>query len=292
MIKKFLAAAIFCGIFSSFIYCEATFNYGVLNVFTDLPEAFVVVDGLTAGKETVVKLPLEVGEHYVQVKLHDKLVYAEKVEIKANRSTTVTSEHFVDIITNTPSRGAIDREAERLRESRGNLALGYVIQTEPQPAASIKWWAFKNIGFQTLFLGAIPSTPYNGLLAGRIFLSPADKIFSQDVLTGYVFTGTGRYLTKSITNDLLSQSYYEFGINVEAKLGELATQLMGWKYQARPIVVSNDSDSSKNNGDEFLRDLIILGVLNLCYTSVEVTMIAKDQQPITTGFGVGFHVYF
>ena len=58
-----------------------------------------------------------------------ELVYAEEIVIVSNRSTTVVSEHFVDIITKTPSRGAIDRKAERLRKSRGDFAFGFLRQT-------------------------------------------------------------------------------------------------------------------------------------------------------------------
>lgn len=64
-------------------------DVGILNVFTDLPEAVIVVDGLVSGRESVVKLPLEVGEHYVEVLLDGKTAYAEKVVIQSNRSTTV-----------------------------------------------------------------------------------------------------------------------------------------------------------------------------------------------------------
>ena len=75
----------------------------------------------------------------------------------SNRSTTVVSEHFVDIITKTPSRGAIDREAERLRKSRGDFAFGFFTSNKLQSQLiSMKWWAFKHVGFHTLIGGANP----------------------------------------------------------------------------------------------------------------------------------------
>ena len=54
---------------------------GVLNVFTDLPTALIKVDGLVVAQESIVKLPLQVGEHYVQVEMDGELVYAEEVVI-------------------------------------------------------------------------------------------------------------------------------------------------------------------------------------------------------------------
>ena len=156
---------------------------GVLNVFTDLPKASIKVDGLVVGMESIIRLPLQTGEHYVQVIHNSQLVYAEKIQITKNRSTTVVSEHFVDIITDTPLRGAIDRESARIRESRGNFAFGYMFTSTLQDSISLKWWAFDRMGFQGLVGGKIASTDHMGRFGARFFISPADKIYADDVLT-------------------------------------------------------------------------------------------------------------
>jgi hypothetical protein len=294
--------------FSSQVFSE---QYGVLNVFTDLPKAIIYVDGLVAGQESVVKLALPVGEHYVQVKLNDKLVYAEKAIIHDNRSTTVVSEHFVDIITKTPSRGAIDREAARLRETRGALAIGIAYQTAPQPVASLKWWGFQHVGFQFMALGALEDTPYHGLVGGRMFFSPADKVFNDDVLTGYVFTGGGMYRSEINydPDELTNRFYLECGVGVEAKIGDLANNLFKWKYQAQPVnrtikqkrktknkdgeTVEEETEVKEGEGfGGFVRDLMFLAAVNIGYTSAEVTMIKAVGKPIQTGFNVGIHFYF
>ncbi|MFC1770882.1 hypothetical protein ACFLZV_03250 [Candidatus Margulisiibacteriota bacterium] len=301
---------------SSTLYAEENIpKYGVLNVFTDLPKAVVYVDSLAAGQESVVKLPLPIGEHYVQVKLDNKLVYAEKVIIKENRSTTVVSEHFVDIITKTPSRGAIDREAARLRESRGDFGLGVIYQTIPQPAASLKWWLFENIGFSALFLGGVPGTDYHGVFGGRLLLSPAAKIFQEDLLVGYLFGGAGLYRKTdalSSSNNLKDSYYAEFGLGAEARIGELVNLFFKWKYDSpfrhkyyrqnkikKNRKKDNDKEDDneekeeeKEDGSDAFRDLVIMVLANISYTSAEVTVIKEVHGPIMTGFNFGFHIYF
>lgn len=193
---------------------------GVLNVFTDLPESTIKVDGLVVAKESVVKLPLQVGEHYVQVENDHSLVYAEKVMITENRTTTVVSDHFVDIITKTPSRGAIDREAVRLRESRGNFAFGYHMMSVLRDAISIKWWSDDRMGLQFLAGGNLSdATAHRGILGARLFISPADKIYADDILTGYVFTGIGQK-SDVLDETIQNRTYVEFGINIETFVGK------------------------------------------------------------------------
>lgn len=286
---------------------------GVLNVFTDLPEAIIVVDGLVCGKEAVVKLPLEVGEHYVEVELDGKKVYAEKVQIAANRSATVVSDHFVDIITKTPSRGAIDREASRLRESRGDFGFGLMAQSQKQPAAAIRWWFLKHVGIQGYGLGSIPGTEYAGLVGARLLFSPADKIYGQDILTGYMAVGQGRSFNQS-GSSLSSESYAEFALGVEAKIGDLVGSLFKMKYAAearqphytykRKIKRINPSTGREEeieevveskSDDDFLRDVLIVGLTSIFYTNAEVGIQyypERTTRPVETNLLLGFYVYF
>ena len=279
-----------------------SFETGVLNVFTDLPESIIKVDGLIVGKESITKLPLEVGEHYVQVTLNDQLVYAEKTIISANRSTTVVSEHFVDIITNTPSRGAIDREAARVRESRGNLAFGYTLKTTLQDAISIKWWAWNRFGIQGFAGGEVPDTEDRGLFGARIFASPADKIYEDDIITGTIFAGVGSYsnTTKS------GQAYTEFGINIEAFVGKLVKDFMFERYRmgfasSRKKTVTKKTNKKGSTKTSYkyeedyadtLRDLAIVLLTNLGHTNFEVSLVQLPDKAYETSFSTGIHFYF
>ncbi len=256
---------------------------GFLNVFTDLDQATIVVDGEPIATESLVKYPLEVGEHLVQVKMDAKVVYQQTVVIQQNRTSTVVSDHFVDIITNTPSRGAIDREARRLRESRGNLAMGFLGATIPQPAASFKLWLTPNMGVQGYGLGSIPDSPYGGVIGGRFLMSPGDKVFGGDVMHAYVYAGGGRYADDYFPN---GKNYGELGMGVEARLSEIANMVFGFKYQANRVLPEHETDLGT-----FARDVAVLAVLNVFYTSGEITILARGSQ-FETAVALGFHVYF
>ncbi len=260
---------------------DAYAELGYLNVFTDLDQALIFVDGESVSRESLVKYPLLLGEHLVQVRLDNKLVYQQTVIIQQNRTSTVVSDHFVDIITSTPSRGAIDREARRLRKSRGDFALGMFGATIPQPAASVKLWLTQNLGLQGYVLGSVPDTSYGGVLGGRLLWSPGDKVFAGDVTHAYVYAGGGRYADVFFPD---GKDYAELGMGVEAKLSEFANMLFGFKYKAEKYVSTSD-------GDSFFRDMALLAVLNLFYTSAEITIVSRGTS-FETGASLGFHVYF
>ncbi|MBL6722415.1 MAG: hypothetical protein ISQ13_00240 [Candidatus Margulisbacteria bacterium] len=288
---------------------------GVLNVFTDLPKAVIKVDGLAVAQEAVVKLPLEVGEHYVQVELNNDLVYAEKVTIESNRSSTVISDHFVDIITKTPSRGAINREAERLRESRGSFGLGFGSSSVLHGVyLSTKWWATKHFGGQLLLGGKYGESDDRGLVGGRVFFSPADKIYADQVLSGLVFIGGGQKTSAmpafSHSATTLSRSYTEVGITVEAFIGQLVKELtMAVANTNSPLEKrgtmptyrsekkdENDDDSSSDEPSvvEYARaiGLVIVILTQIGHTSAELSLVQFENQIPETNLAFGVHFYF
>ena len=55
----------------------------------------------------------------------------------------------------------------------------------------MKWWAFKHVGFHTL-IGTTQVKTERGLVGGRVFVSPADKIYEDQVLSGALFIGFGQ----------------------------------------------------------------------------------------------------
>ena len=272
----------------------AAIETGVLNVFTDLPNAEIKVDGLWVAKESIVKLPLEVGEHYVQVYLEDQLIYAEKVTIQQNRTQTVVSDHFVDIITKTPSRGAIDRESARLRDSRGDFAFGLNTSSNlHSQIISFKWWAFERFGFQGLL--AASDGGDRSLVGARFFASPADKIYEDQVLSGYVFWGLGeKYVADSSRLD--AGTYLEFGINIEAYVGKLIRDAMVGRYRRGATVqVDVSSDSKSSSSSNYLESLLDLGVLVLTqigHINFEVSLLQFPDQQLETNYTTGVHFYF
>jgi len=248
---------------------------GYLNVFSDEENIDIYIDGQYECKNILIKKLLDPGEHQVQLKQNGKVVYSTLALITLGKTTSVVADPFVNMLTKTPSRGAIDREARRLKDSRGNLGIGMRFSMA-YPAASIKWW-HQRWGIQGLFLGDLKDKQHYGNVGARVMYALGDRVFQEDVLQGYFYMGGGGMLN----SEAKWQNYYDFGLGVEAKLGELANKLL-----LRP-----NTTYVLNKNNDFLRDLFILGVLNLFYTSVDVNFFNQKNQ-IQTEFNVGLHVYF
>ena len=125
-----------------------------LNVITGRPAAKIFIDGELVGSDFIRKYPLMEGEHYVRIEFKGQLMYAKMVLIEPNKLRTITSESFVDIRTKTANRGAVNRESQRLRETKGNVALGVQWgDTFPAKGMSIKWFSPLAIGVQFSAIG-------------------------------------------------------------------------------------------------------------------------------------------
>ncbi|MFC1767570.1 hypothetical protein ACFLZ2_03345 [Candidatus Margulisiibacteriota bacterium] len=264
---------------------------GKLNVFTDLTDAEIYVNGQLSGKEAVVGYVLPVGTHLVKVIYKGKTVYAKTVEIIEGRTNTITSEHFVDIRTRTPSRGAVEVEAERLRKYRGNGAFGY-FGPSPTTGLSVKWWFSGSLGLQVVGFAQTQANYFDNAIAGRLLIGFPKKIFSEEVLDAYMALSLGRaWQTDSLnppgdTHD--ETSSLSFG--VEAKLADLANALF-----SNNVYVIEDSQDSLI----FLGQLMTLGLFNICYTSFEIGIEQKTRYTSTTSYSesgmimnFGLHYYF
>jgi hypothetical protein len=268
---------------------EAT---GKLNVFTDLSGAEIYIDGQLAGKEAVVGYTLAVGTHFVKVVYQDKTVYAKTVEITEGRTNTITSDNFVDIRTSTPSRGAVDTEAERLREYRGNAGFGY-FGTSPTSGLSFRWWFMKNLGIQAVGFTQTYSDYYENSCSGRLLIGFPQKIFAEEVLDAYMALGFGRswHLDKNDTdkNTWFETSSIAFGI--EGKLGSIANAI----FLNNKSYVIQDMEGAMI----MLGQLVTLGALNLCYIGVELCLEDKTFYSGTSQekfpnmkVNYGIHYYF
>ena len=140
---------------------------GKLTVVTDIPEAVIFIDGKNVGTDSIQAYPVEAGEHYVTVWYRGHKGYAQMLTIADGEFKTITSAHFVDLRTKTASRGAVDIEAARLRESRGNMAFG-LYGISPASGLSWKWWFMEKVGVQLVgFMSSNENTAYNQL-GGRL----------------------------------------------------------------------------------------------------------------------------
>lgn len=259
--KKIITLVLILSLFSSCVWAEPT---GKLNVFTDLKEAEIFVDGKKVGQENLVGYVLPVGDHYVKVMYHGKKAYAEVATIYEGQAKTITADNFVDFKTSAPSRGALDREAARLRETRGNMAFGFFGGT-PASGLSIKWWMFEKLGVQISgFTKQLTPHEINDNIGGRILFNFADKVYAEDTITSYGALGFGKAAYTNYENSTLGTytDSSELSLGLELRLGREGSQVLYSSGEATDII-------------GLIAQLLTLGVLNTCYISIEAGVESK-----------------
>lgn len=164
---------------------------GKLTVITDLGhDAKIYIDGKMVGTDAIQAYPVEAGEHYVTVWYRGKKSYAKMLTIYEGEVKAISSAHFVDLKTKTASRGAIDVEAARLRESRGNMAFG-LFGSSPASGLSWKWWFFEKLGVQAVGFLSASGDQVNNQIGGRLLVHFADKVMNETTITAYLAAGGG-----------------------------------------------------------------------------------------------------
>ncbi len=173
-----------------------------LNVVTDMPSAEIYVNGEFVGRDYVNNIRLEPGEHYVMVKNNGKKIFAKTYLLGDGEVKTVSTAHFVDLRTNVASRGAVDTEAARIRETRGDFAIGaYASSYADSPSiggVSIKKWFFKRLGVQGIGFISKQGEAIKYQSEGRLLFWLADKVVFDAPYSGYLFVGYG---SDNLVND-------------------------------------------------------------------------------------------
>ncbi|MDR1996912.1 MAG: hypothetical protein LBQ83_01110 [Candidatus Margulisbacteria bacterium] len=190
---------------------------GKINVITDLPGSLIYINGVPAGTESVQNYEVEPGEYYIMVNYRGKKIYAKTYKIASGEIRTIPTAHFVDFKTNVASRGAVDVEAARIRETRGNFALGaqgsLTAETASLGGVSLKKWFGERFGLQAI--GWLDGQrTYSG---GRLLLWIADKVVFNAPFSGYVFAGGGTdsYVDRSDSYNNIRTAVSDFGFGVE-----------------------------------------------------------------------------
>jgi hypothetical protein len=164
---------------------------GQLNVFTGDRDAEVFIDGQFIAKEQVLKQALQSGTHYLQVKKNGNILKSRVVEIQDDKLETVVLEDFVDYKTNVPSRGSLDVETLRVRETRGNLAFG-VFGGSPASGLSLKWWPLEKVGLQAVGFANNNNIAHDTRVGGRLLLALNESVYQSSTYTIYLAWGLGR----------------------------------------------------------------------------------------------------
>ena len=196
---------------------------GFLNVFTD-PGVDIFINGENAGQEQVLRRELQEGVYYVQARRNNTVLRSESVTVDSGRVQTVVLDNFQDYRTNVASRGAVEVEAMRLRETRGNFGFGFH-GGSPASGFSLKWWPNNRIGLQAIgYLDSQNNKMIDSRAGARVLIGLTDLAFKGSPVTFYSAIGTGRSFYKDDNDPEIYPMKYdltELALGVEFKIANL-----------------------------------------------------------------------
>lgn len=282
------------------------FAEGNLNVFTSDKDAEIFIDGKQIGKEQVLKHPLQAGTHYLQIKKNSKVLRSQTVEIYDNKTETVVLDDFVDYRTDVPSRGSLDVEAMRVRETRGNVAFG-LYGGSPASGLSLKWWPWEKIGLQAI--GYVNNFDGNRdtRYGARLLWALNESVFNKDTFTTYLALGAGRSTLFNMTDDEKNEIYdlTELAFGIEFKLQDF------FKSNTSPVGVATNTavviDINEDNVvpmlalsagalllDAFSRFVHLSGEVGVerIYTRYFLSNEEPSSERINIKVSGGLHIYF
>lgn len=274
---------------------------GVLNVFTGDTNTEIYIDGELAGKEQILKKPLADGTHYVQVKKNGQVLKSQSVAIAQNKTETLVMDDFTEYKTNVASRGAIDVEAMRVRETRGNMAFG-MHGGSPASGLSLKWWPTERIGLQAI--GWINN--FNGNIDSRggcrLLFNFNESVYQGSTVTVYGAIGTGRSQLRNRIDEYNNETYdlTEGALGLEFKIADFFSDN---SHEYKQVVVDKDTDPWV-----MLTTQLVMGLgegfLKMAHFNLEIGIervvtryyVGDADEPATTRVSGkvsgGFHVYF
>jgi hypothetical protein len=216
-----------------------------INVVTDLPQAKIYINGIFAGYDAVQNFEVDPGEHYVMVNYRNKKIFAKTYALEAGQVKTIPTAHFVDFKTNVASRGAVDVEAARIRETRGNFGIGIQasssLETGSLGGLSMKKWFGERFGLQAFGLINNEQGGIKYQSGGRLLVWLADKVVFDAPFSGYLFFGGGsdslmfaddsnKNVKRGITNGGFGIEFSPFGVNGLFMTMELGSEKQDIKY--------------------------------------------------------------
>lgn len=295
MYKKYLLLMVFI---AQFILAAT----GQVNVFTGDKTAEIYIDAERVGQESVTKYTLEEGTHYLQIKKSDRVLKSQSFEIFPGKLQTIVADDFVDYKTNVASRGAIEVEAMRVRETRGNLAFGFY-GGSPASGLSLKWWPTERIGFQTI--GWVNNfSGYTDSRGGaRLLISLNESVYKGGTMTYYLALGAGRSFLRDYNNGESNETYTlsEAAAGMEFKIADFFAGQNNQEY--KHVVIDKDTDPVSILFTQFILG-IGEGFFKFAHFSVELgverTFIVfydpdrdeSSRSRISGKLSGGFHFYF
>ncbi|MDD5456064.1 MAG: PEGA domain-containing protein [Candidatus Margulisbacteria bacterium] len=258
-----------------------------LNIINENPEAEIYLDGVMVGKEAAYNLNVTPGSHHVRVVLQGNTVFSQIVEVEYGKTKSINTTHFVDIKTDMANKGAKIQEAERIREAKGDLALGFYLG-DISSGLSMKWFPFKDIGFQAMgWWASNPDSSLTSLEIRPVFTLVNTIAFNRPMSLYFALGSASRastYVSPKETGELL-----------EAVLGfEFSGAIVG-------IPLSSTSSAYHDRDSNIMASAVGAGGLALsffenAYIDVEIgierMMINNNLRYEGVKFSTGLFFYF
>ncbi|GBR76424.1 hypothetical protein NO2_0969 [Candidatus Termititenax persephonae] len=275
---------------------------GQVNIFTGDSAAEIFIDGQFIAKEQVVQHPLSAGTHYLQVKKNNAVFKSRTIETQDGQTETIVLDDFVDYKTNVPSRGSLEMEALRVRETRGNMAFGWH-GGSPASGLSLKWWPGEKLGLQAVGYANKFDDNQDTRAGGRLLFSLNESVFQNSTFTTYLALGVGRSALLNTVDENKNETYdlLEAALGLEFKIADFFKNDGGTR--TRQVVISNESSALNVLLAEFLIGLGE-GILKMAHWSGEIGVeriftryFSPDaDQPssevLRLKFSGGCHIYF
>ncbi len=202
-------------------------SFGVqLNVLNDNPNTEVYIDGVLAGKGNVSGYEVLRGEHFIKVVLNKEVIYSQPLRIDSDEVKTVNTTYFVDApLSSVPNVGSSKVEAQRVRDARGNFAVGAYV-SDSTSGLNFKYYAFDRLGFQ--LIGWTNSSPgdINESFLFRTIYELSDYVLLSRHMNLYTGVGFGQ---KKVENSTTKEStnVIQGVVGVEATAATLGLPLAG-----------------------------------------------------------------
>jgi len=187
-----------------------------ISVFTESKGSKIFIDGENIGTDQVIKHPVESGPHYVVVKWKGETAFSKTVTVKPNEKKIVVAEEFVEYKTDIANRGAVEMEAARIRETRGNTAFGF-FGGSPVAGLSIKHWFTNRLGLQVIGFTQGQNNELDSRAGGRLLVTFSDRVLNKNVFSTYMALGAGKTFVQS-SEDIFDEKISEISIGIELNL--------------------------------------------------------------------------
>ncbi|MEI7942823.1 MAG: hypothetical protein WCH76_06625 [Candidatus Riflemargulisbacteria bacterium] len=269
-----------------------------VNILNDDPKVNIYIDGVLAGKGNVSNYELPIGEHYIKIFSGDMIIYAEPLKINDDGMKTINTSYFVEAKkTNIANIGSKKVEAERIKDSRGNFAMGMYF-SDSVSGVSVKYFPLGNIGLQ--FMGWSDSSPGN--IYESYMLRPIIQLGNYIILdrhmNSYFALGVGKRVVEKA-------SVREDATILQAMMGAEGTAaLLGLPLAIGSIgllIINNDGNDKKLSSEEAMYLMgffggIFLSMIDNAYVNFEMGFERSQDSNGSYKSGIkitsGMHFYF